>query len=144
MSVWIAWLVPSAIGVIGYVGGWLARGRFDACRVDTGLRRETRSRHPAGSKLDSTPDAHAAGERAEVVAGGLRLAPTVEEASAGLSTLSGVLRYQPRQHGKTATWLGHLSMTAEALRLGKCGRPVATTLGAVVCLLDRGHEPPCR
>lgn len=156
--VWI--LFGALLTLIGYLVGVRHASQR---QVDALWRREVRFRRPAtrvrvtpgqiieraqrisrGERLDSAPwfvdelggltDQDIAETPLEDVAGGMKLGLTTDEASAGFETLGEVLSWQER----SSTWTGESVFDGE-----RCGTPVRTKIGTVICLRDVGHRGQC-
>jgi len=147
------------LGLIGLVslaavftaGVFAGRTIASQRQVDAHLRRELRFRDPP--RVDVLGPAHDLDEQqaplpmdlvgdgygtpSVYVTGGPKLGLTTEEATAGVEALSAALRHRRAVDPATQ------QLVDQARGIGKCGAPVATSLGTVPCLRDPGHDGWC-
>lgn len=111
--------------------GWLlGRRHVPQRQVDRILRAETRFRHPVMRPANQAR----IGNTAEDVADAMKLGLTVDEATAGVESLSEL----DRRRQRASTWTGTYGFD-----IARCGTPIRTGLGTVVCLRDAGHRGEC-
>lgn len=124
-----------AIGVLSaavpcWLGWLLGRRHASQRQVDRILRAETRFRHPVTRPANQARTGNTAEDAAEAA----KLGMTFDEATAGVESLSELDRRQQR----ASTWTGTYGFD-----ITRCGTPIRTDLGTVVCLRDAGHRGGC-